>query len=327
MTIYNPNTGTKQNLNTGTPGQVGTADTVNAGGVKIADNFDQIYDALGDLRVSSSGTQEGKQFIHPGGVYQLLDQSSNLYPGGKYTVDTTGLPQNIILTLPPIEIFSPSTYDGTYAVSGTRITLQDATNSWGTTGITVRTSPGNTITGAFFDGNDLPGTQKIYVLENDQEVTLIANYDPITGNANWNVHTRNMNTFEPKPSEVNQFIDDNQETIVQLLDIRSFKSIKYLVYAEEIDTSGYTVRNSTAEVLLLSLPEQKVSSTPQEMSSTQYASVIWDENDADYNDLFEYEFIAYFDTVANKPIASIAISSNIVSPNALNVSINTINVI
>ena len=327
MTNYNPNTGTKNNLNTGTPGQAGTADTVNAGGVKIADNFDQIYDALGDLRVSSSGTQEGKQFIHPGGVYQLIDQNSNLYSGGLYTVDTTDLIQEIILVLPPIQAFSFATYDGTYAVSGTRIIMQDATSSWGKVGVKVQTSVGDTITGAYIDSDDVAGTQKLLVLESDQEITLIANYDPVTGNANWNVYTRNINTFEPSPTGTTDYIDDNQEKIIQLLDIRTFKSIKYLVYAEEIDSQGYTVRNSTAEILLLGLPEQKVSSTPQEMSSTQYATVIWDENDADYSDLFEYEFIAYTDTVANKPVAAIAITSNVVAPNALNVSLNAINVI
>ena len=96
MTTYNPNTGTKNNLNTGTPGQVGTADTLNVGGVKIADNFDQIYDALGDLRVSSSGNQEGKQFIHPGGVYQLIDQNTSLYPGGKYNIPLKSRPSSLL---------------------------------------------------------------------------------------------------------------------------------------------------------------------------------------------------------------------------------------
>jgi len=328
MTIYTPNTGTKKNLNTGTPGQAGTADTINAGGAKIAENFNQIYDALGDLRVTSSGATAGKQFIHPGGVYQYIDQNAVLYPGGLYTVDTTNIiQQELLLTLPPIQDFSYTTYDGTYAVSGTRIVIQDATKSWSNVGIKIETSPGDTITGAIIDDEDSQGTQKIYVSVKDQEVTLVAHYDVESGNTNWNVSIKNNNTFSVLPSETDIGIDDDQENIIELLDVRTFNSIKYLIYSEEIDSNGYVVRNGTSEVLLLSLPEQQVSGTPTEMSSTQYAGIVWDTNDSDYSELFEYEFLAYIDAASQKPVASLAITSNIIAPNTLNIVVKPITLV
>ena len=99
------------------------------------------------------------------------------------------------------------------------------------------------------------------------------------------------------------------------------------MYAEELNPAGDIIRTSTSEILLLGMPVSKVGTTPQEMSSTQYATVIWDEQDDDYDDLFEYEFMAYEDVITNKPKAVINITSAITPPNTLNVSINTIDIV
>ena len=323
MAVYQPNTDPKRNLNTGIPGQVGTADTVNEGGIKIADNFNQIYDTFADLRLTSSGTQIGKQVLHASGVYQLIDQDSNLRPGGLYTVDATDLEEPLTVYLPPIKEFSTSSYDGSYAVSGTKIVLQDATSSWGDAGIIIESALGDTITGAVVDGD----SQKLYVLESDQEICLVAFYDTDSGNARWKVASRNINTFDTQPSEINSHFSDNFETEVFLLDMRSFKTIKYLVYAEELNPSGDIVRTSSSEILLLGMPINKVSTTPQELSSTQYATVMWDEQDDDYSDLFEYDFMAYVDIITNKPRAVMNVTSEVTPPNTLNISINTIDII
>ena len=62
----------KKVIDVGEVGNASTGDILYAGGVKINQNYDAIYNAFGDQRLFAAGSGEGSQKIHATSYYQKI---------------------------------------------------------------------------------------------------------------------------------------------------------------------------------------------------------------------------------------------------------------
>ena len=309
---------TKELLNTGTPGDGGSADSIYAGGNKIVSNTDQIYNTFADTRVFGSN----KQFLHANGFAQDVTINFNANPGGYYNVDTRSLNTPVICTLPEIaEYASLVAYDPSKATPGTKIKFLDAFKMWGFQLFKVVATPGQLIN----------NKTEIAFHESGLEVELVASSyieNSIT-KYEWIVNSRTLSDVSNKPLNQNLFVPANNPNLEFIIaDNRSFNSVKFMMYVEELNgANGETLRNQTCEVLLLSLPDHKVKTQETLMNYVQYATVVYDTKDSDFDDLFSYDFHVRNVTLANldvKPTVYIDITNE--CANDINIIVNAIDV-
>lgn len=319
------NTDTKELLNTGVPGDGGTADTIYDGGNKIIANFDQVYNTFSDTRLFGTN----RQYLQATGAAQYVNADVAAVPGGYYTINTTDLLAPITVRLPEIREFTiQNEYIPTLALPGSKIVVIDPYNSWGKQSVEFTSAPGQTIVQG---ETNQDGSQSLSFHESELEVELIATayVDNSVTKYRWIVNSKSINDISSKPSNIDIELVDDTPVEVPIIDIRSFKTVKYVIYAEEIDKiTGDIKRTSAAEILLLSIPASLLTTEETHMPSTHYASVIFDSEDSDYNDLFSYEFNAYNVLQENaeyKPTAFITVVNE--TANNVNININSIDVI
>lgn len=241
-------------LDTGETSISNSGDTLHAGGNKIVNNFDEIYDALGDQRLSStykSSGDETYQTIHATGYFQhlsLSDYSSAVDSGSMHDIDSSLATSDFDITLPDIGQSSGS------ARLGEMVVLQDSGGNWGT--IPVYVSPGTdqNIEGMNSDSVyelNIPNTRAYFIVSSEE-----------TDNETWKVH------LEPMSGESGGFVNNtvtltDDSTTMTLYKTANYDIAKFEVYCAVYDSNDSLTENCTFEISIMT--------NGSELLSTKYS--------------------------------------------------------
>ncbi|QHJ79041.1 MAG: hypothetical protein [Caudoviricetes sp.] len=252
---------TKKRIDTGSPDQPDSGDTIHVGGNKINESIDNLYNAFGDYRqyINPNGTLGvGSMFIHATGYYQKMTNqyyASNIIDiGSMHDIDTTTGPVKVRLPATP-----------TTRKRGELIKIVNSSGS---------VSPNNPII-IETTGNDRIDEQSSLTLtEPFTEAILWVTNDSV-GTGEWKFRTQSMIGQNAAPPMLTQAITGKNEVSIPLFDIASYTSAKLMILA--VDTTLNSKHKEICETLLLVKDGQVL--------STEYGRI----KDEDYT-IFETKY-------------------------------------
>ncbi|WVX87472.1 baseplate wedge tail fiber protein connector [Vibrio phage EniLVp02] len=233
-------------LNTGEVGVPGTGDTVNAGGIKLRDSFDELYLTFGDVRLEGVIKQDDEEWIRPHatGYYQHLTfdqiQSAPLKAGGLYDINSRLSPfSDMVVNLPRISERLPDDINERVARRGETIVIQDSAGSW--YGKSLRLVP---------HGSDLiEDSPNMEVSESLKVVTLTV--VSRGGVLQWSARVDDIDG-----TEGNAIVDTSIEILpgvigrIPLASVGAYDAMKFSLYVEEYDPDTTMTTNWSASELL-----------------------------------------------------------------------------
>lgn len=230
----------KEVVNVGEIGNASTGDILYDGGVKINNNFSDIFNAFGDQRLFAAADGENTQIIHATGYYQKLSfadySSSEIALGTCHDISTNGQKLNVTIAKGNV---------------GEAIYFVNADGS-----ISAETSL--TITTSANDGF-ASGGNKIEIVSPYTKVEVWCISKDTSGNCIWDYSITSMFGQQHVPLE-RTFTINQTGTDIIIAGVREFNSIKLLM-SYVATPPGKNIRQSSETLLLIDSSMNKVYST------------------------------------------------------------------
>lgn len=232
----------RERLHTGEVGLPGTGDTINAGGVKLRNNMEELFATYSDHRlmdvVKDATEDEVWALIHSACYYQhypLSHFADEIDSGRCYDIDSSLGDWNI--KLPEIVTNIPLVNDKKFARRGERINFQDSAKSWPESPVTVTAYAGQTI----------EGKSSVTINEPFRHIDFIAGKD-----GNWLMKATAISGKSGKALIDKTVTIINTTERIEIGSVDSYDSVKLMVYAEQYDAALLKNTNwSSSEMLLL----------------------------------------------------------------------------
>lgn len=240
----------RKRVNTGTVGVAGTGDTVNAGGVKIESNFEELYQAFGDQQlfdVENTSYTDGTtyQTVHPSGFFQHHDYSyyaDQIVAGSKHDIKSTDSTDTYFNIYLPVIVSAVNETD-TFIRRGEHIELIDSFGSWGTKFVKLIPAAGQLIDGL-----------SEFVLSEDRKHAILTVVD-INGVEQWVVKDSKLCSIEGSAIFADSIeILGGATTNIATVGVDLYNACKFHLYVEEYNAATATTINwGSSEIYLVNM--------------------------------------------------------------------------
>lgn len=234
-------------LSTGEVGIPGSADTVNAGGQKIAGNFHELYNAYGDLQLVGvyKDVEEQEEYItlHTTGYHQrhaITDYANPVATGSMHDIDSSLSIEPILDVQLPEIVKSYTGMDSTknYARIGDKIEFMDTASSWSVNPIRFSAKV-----------NQFIDSQSTLLVDQSYCKIIFTCIDDIT----WTYKIEPIAGIRGKSAiDESVVLDGTGVNFIPLSTTNSYDLLKLIVYASEYSPVSQTSINwSSCEILIL----------------------------------------------------------------------------